>query len=103
VAFGGTLIWTGGFNGTTAQPALDTGLVDLIAFGRPFIANPDLVARVKNRWPLEPLQARQPILGHGRSNIRTKVDDTIRIVLYPALSHFGSLDRHPSIISVGVP
>ena len=27
-------------------------LVDLIAFRRPFIANPDLVARFKNDWPL---------------------------------------------------
>jgi N-ethylmaleimide reductase len=51
-AFHGALIWCGGFARRTAQNALDTGLVDLIAFGRPFIANPDLVARFKNDWPL---------------------------------------------------
>lgn len=51
-AFDGTLIWAGGFDGSSAQAALDTGLVDLIAFGRPFIANPDLVARLKHGWPL---------------------------------------------------
>jgi 2,4-dienoyl-CoA reductase-like NADH-dependent reductase (Old Yellow Enzyme family) len=45
-------VWNGGFDGTNAQAALDTGLVDLIAFGRPFIANPDLVVRLKNGWPL---------------------------------------------------
>jgi N-ethylmaleimide reductase len=50
--FRGTLIWCGGFTRDSAQTALDTGWVDLIAFGRPFIANPDLVARFKNDWPL---------------------------------------------------
>lgn len=51
-AFHGALIWCGGFTQRTAQNALDTGFVDLIAFGRPFIANPDLVVRFKNDWPL---------------------------------------------------
>jgi N-ethylmaleimide reductase len=50
--FRGAIIWAGGFTKDTAQAALDTGLVDLIAFGRPFIANPDLVDRFKNDWPL---------------------------------------------------
>jgi N-ethylmaleimide reductase len=51
-AFAGAVMWAGGFDGKSAQAALDTGWVDLIAFGRPFIANPDLVARLKNGWPL---------------------------------------------------
>jgi N-ethylmaleimide reductase len=51
-AFRGTMIWCGGFDGDSAQAALDTGSVDLIAFGRPFVANPDLVARLKHGWPL---------------------------------------------------
>jgi hypothetical protein len=46
------IIWCGGFTKGTAQAALDTGLVDLIAFARPFVANPDLVARFQNDWPL---------------------------------------------------
>lgn len=50
--FPGTLIWCGGFDGVTAQAALDSGLVDLIAFGRPYIANPDLVDRLRHGWPL---------------------------------------------------
>jgi len=50
--FHGTLIWCGGFTKSTAQAALDTGETDLIAFGRPFIANPDLVARFRNDWPV---------------------------------------------------
>jgi N-ethylmaleimide reductase len=52
-AFSGAIIWCGGFSDLDrAQTALDTGLVDLIAFGRPFIANPDLAERLKNGWPL---------------------------------------------------
>jgi N-ethylmaleimide reductase len=52
-AFSGAIIWCGGFSDLDrAQAALDTGLVDLIAFGRPFIANPDLAERLKNGWPL---------------------------------------------------
>ncbi|WP_255550858.1 alkene reductase [Granulicella sp. dw_53] len=51
-AFRGTVIWCGGFTKNTAQAALDTGWVDLIAFARPFVANPDLVARFKNDWPV---------------------------------------------------
>jgi N-ethylmaleimide reductase len=53
MAFTGTIIWCGGFaDREGAQDALDTGLVDLIAFGRPFIANPDLTQRLKHGWPL---------------------------------------------------
>jgi N-ethylmaleimide reductase len=51
-AFDGTLIWCGGFDKPTAQAALDTGRTDMIAFGRPFVANPDLVARLENNWPV---------------------------------------------------
>ena len=51
-AFQGTLIWCGGFDKAAAQAALDDGWADLIAFGRPFIANPDLVDRLRNNWPL---------------------------------------------------
>lgn len=51
--FPGAIIWCGGFSGReSAQAALDTGLVDLIAIGRPYIANPDLVERFKHGWPL---------------------------------------------------
>lgn len=50
--FKGTIIWCGGFTRDSAQTALTTGWADLIAFGRPFVDNPDLVARFKNNWPL---------------------------------------------------
>jgi N-ethylmaleimide reductase len=49
----GAIIWCGGFKSREgAEAALDTGLVDLIAFGRPFIGNPDLVERLRHGWPL---------------------------------------------------
>lgn len=52
-AFPGTIIWCGGFTSRErAQAALDTGLVDLIAFGRPYIGNPDLAERLRHGWPL---------------------------------------------------
>jgi len=52
-AFPGAIIWCGGFtNRESAQEALDTGLVDLIAFGRPYIANPDLAERLEHGWPI---------------------------------------------------
>jgi 2,4-dienoyl-CoA reductase-like NADH-dependent reductase (Old Yellow Enzyme family) len=31
---------------------IESGQADLIAFGRPFISNPDLVERFRNGWPL---------------------------------------------------
>lgn len=52
-AFPGAIIWCGGIkNHESAQAALETGLVDLIAFGRPYIANPDLAERLERSWPL---------------------------------------------------
>lgn len=50
--FKGAIIWCGSFTKEKAQAALETGWVDMIAFGRPFVGNPDLVARMKNNWPL---------------------------------------------------
>ena len=51
-AYRGTLILAGGFNAVKAQDALDRRLADLVAFGVPFIANPDLVDRMRSGWPL---------------------------------------------------
>jgi N-ethylmaleimide reductase len=47
-----TFILAGGFDKASAQVALDEGRADLIAFGRPFLANPDLVARLARDLPL---------------------------------------------------
>lgn len=47
-----TIIAAGGFTRESAEHLLTTGDADLIAFGRAFIANPDLVARLRHEWPL---------------------------------------------------
>lgn len=44
--FGGTLVLCNGFTPETAEDALLEGKADLVAFGRSFIANPDLDKRI---------------------------------------------------------
>ena len=46
-AFKGTLILSGGYDAVRAESDLAAGRGDLIAVGKPFLANPDLVARWK--------------------------------------------------------
>ena len=50
--FRGPLIGNCGYTQSSAEAAIANGLADLIAFGRPFISNPDLVERFANGWPL---------------------------------------------------
>ncbi len=46
-AFKGLFILAGGFDRASAEHALQAGQADLIAFARPFLANPDLVIRMR--------------------------------------------------------
>jgi N-ethylmaleimide reductase len=48
----GSLIAAGNLTLESAQAHLDSGLLQLAVFGRPFIANPDLVERFKSGAPL---------------------------------------------------
>ncbi|MGC8470444.1 MAG: alkene reductase [Acetobacteraceae bacterium] len=50
--FGGLYMANNGYTLDLALAARRQGLADLICFGRPFLANPDLVARLANGWPL---------------------------------------------------
>ncbi len=52
--FHGLLMGNCGYTKETAAQAILEGHADLIAFGRPFISNPDLVERFRNNWPLAP-------------------------------------------------
>ena len=45
-------IVNGGYDGRSARAALDAGDADLVSFGRPYIANPDLVERLAEGAPL---------------------------------------------------
>jgi 2,4-dienoyl-CoA reductase-like NADH-dependent reductase (Old Yellow Enzyme family) len=61
--FGGTLILNSDYVGTSAEARLAEGLADAISFGRPFIGNPDLVARLQDSLPLaeyDPRKAYSP-------------------------------------------
>ncbi len=50
--FKNTMILAGGYDIARAEADIESGLGNLIAFGRPFINNPDLVDRMKNNYPL---------------------------------------------------
>jgi len=50
--FRGPLVGNCGYTPESAEGAITAGLADLIAFGRPYISNPDLVERIANGWPL---------------------------------------------------
>jgi N-ethylmaleimide reductase len=47
-----TLVGVGSYTAQRASEAIDDNQFDLIAIGRPFIANPDYVAKVRNGEPL---------------------------------------------------
>jgi N-ethylmaleimide reductase len=50
----GALLAAGNLTAASAQAMLDSGLIQLAVFGRPFISNPDLVGRLKTGAPLRP-------------------------------------------------
>lgn len=51
-AFRGTYVLSGGYDTERAQADLAEGKGDLVAFGRPFLANPDLIKRLATGAPL---------------------------------------------------
>lgn len=51
-SFKNTIILSGGYDLERAEADIQQGLGDLVAFGKPFINNPDLVERFKNKNPL---------------------------------------------------
>ena len=55
--FPGAIIGKVGYTQETAESRIGSGDADLIAFGRPFITNPDLVERFRHGWPLEKFSA----------------------------------------------
>jgi N-ethylmaleimide reductase len=51
-AFGGPVIVAGGYDGPRAEAVLEAGTADLVAFGVPYLANPDLPERLRDGTPL---------------------------------------------------
>jgi N-ethylmaleimide reductase len=52
--YSGCLMGNCGYSKETAESAIAEGKADLIAIGRPFISNPDLVERFANNLELNP-------------------------------------------------
>ncbi|MEA5509850.1 alkene reductase [Crocosphaera sp. UHCC 0190] len=52
--FDGPLMGNCGYSQDSAEATIKADNADLIAFGRPYISNPDLVERFANNWPLNP-------------------------------------------------
>lgn len=50
--YNNTLVGVGSYTAESASNAIKDNKFDLIAIGRPFIANPDYVARIRNNEPL---------------------------------------------------
>ncbi len=53
--FGGAWVANNGYTRSMALEAVASGTADLVSFGRAFIANPDLVRRLRENAPLNPL------------------------------------------------
>ena len=51
-AYQGTLIYAGRYDAEKGDQAINSGLADMIGFGRPFVSNPDLPNRIKHGYPL---------------------------------------------------
>ncbi|WP_282051274.1 alkene reductase [Maribacter aquivivus] len=50
--YNGTLMINAGFNQELGNKVIENGNADLVAFGKPFISNPDLVERFEHNYPL---------------------------------------------------
>ncbi|MFW0766890.1 alkene reductase [Trabulsiella odontotermitis] len=66
IIFHGTLIYSGKYTVERAEEALAKGWADLIGFGRPFIANPDLPYRLQHNLPLNQ-PVREQFFGGGKA------------------------------------
>jgi N-ethylmaleimide reductase len=67
-AYAGTLIYAGKYDAARAREALSAGWADLIAFGRPFVANPDLPERLRSGAALN-VHERETLFGGGERGL----------------------------------
>ncbi|BDR08930.1 alkene reductase [Comamonas thiooxydans] len=66
--FPGTMIYAGAYTAERASEAVEQGWADLIGFGRPFVANPDLPERLRIGAPLA-LHERETLFGGGERGL----------------------------------
>ncbi len=76
--FGGMLIANEAFDAGSARHEIETSCADAVAFGKDFIANPDLPRRLLHSLALNPLRT-DSMYGYGLDNPETGYTD------YPAL------------------
>ena len=63
--FDGVWMVNNGYDRKMAIEAVASGRADLVSFGRLFIANPDLVERLRENAPLNPLMGQETFYGGG--------------------------------------
>ena len=63
--FRGAWMVNNGYDRAMAVEAVESGRADLVSFGRLFIANPDLVERLRTDGPLNPLMEPETLYGGG--------------------------------------
>lgn len=82
--FHGPLMGNVGYTQKSAEAAISGGDADLIAFGRPYISNPDLVERFANDWPLAEAADMSAWYSHGEKGYTD----------YPAFDATYSMPEH---------
>lgn len=61
--FSGAIIVAGNYTQEKAEKFLAAGIVDLVAFGRPFVANPDFPRRLEENLPLASISNHAELFG----------------------------------------
>ncbi|MFZ3391398.1 alkene reductase [Buttiauxella gaviniae] len=61
--FSGAIIVAGNYTQEKAEKFLAAGIVDLVAFGRPFVANPDFPRRLEENLPLASISNHAALFG----------------------------------------
>ena len=98
--FGGLYIANNGYDKSRAEAALAQQKADAIAFGKPFIANPDLVTRFLLDAPLS--QIDQATLYGGAEKgytdypLLTTVPDSVTPFISQCVPTLNSMDSYPS-------
>jgi N-ethylmaleimide reductase len=78
-SFSGALMLCGGFDRDRAEAVLQSDLADLIAFGKPFISNPDLVQRLRLGSDLAPWQTKTFYRGDAQGYIDYPTLDSLAV------------------------
>ena len=87
--FDGVWMVNNGYSRTMALEAIGSGRADLVSFGRPFLANPDLVARFAQDAGLNPMMPAETVYGGGAHGYTD----------YPTLDQLAALAEREATVS----